>query len=99
MLKMTLLALFSTSVATVWVGQCGSDGYFPEACAKYVECQAHADAVFDLAPTDTSAYDGDGSCWRDSQEGADACSRFCELETESIGEELEAEGDDLGPCK
>ena len=98
MLKMTLLTLFSTSAVVV-----GARGSIappqPEECARYVECQAHVDVLQGAESVDASEYEADGVCWRRSSEAADACSRFCEPETEAIGVELEADGEELGPCE
>ena len=70
-----------------------------EECAKYVDCQAHYDATFELSETDLSgSYGPEGSCWSSNQEAADACTTACENAVSSLADGLTTAEEDLGAC-
>lgn len=68
-----------------------------DACAKYVQCQAHYDETYALSPTDTSDYAEDGVCWT-NQTRADGCTDSCNIATDVLRSGLVDSGEDPGPC-
>lgn len=95
---MKKIALAFASLSVLALSACGIP-QSPE-CVQYQECAAHYDEVTEAAtPTDTSAFDADGTCWTNA-ESATACTESCAATTESLATSLEALDPpaELGPC-
>jgi len=72
--------------------------YWPEDCARFVDCQAYYDEVNGLEPTDTSPYDFERTCWTGTQEASDACQAVCSEANERLADDLEDNGMAAAPC-
>ena len=68
-----------------------------EVCAVYTECVAHVDQVFDLPPTNTSAYEENGSCWKDV-DAATRCNIACAQANVDLRRAIDLANADRGPC-
>ncbi len=81
------------------VGAAGTGCTLPQsdACAKYVDCQAHYDETYALGPTTTDDYTAEGVCWT-SQTRADGCTDACNVANGVLLNGLLDRGDDPGPC-
>lgn len=69
-----------------------------DACATFIDCQAHYDETYGLTPTNTDAYGTDGLCWSNASR-ADDCTESCLIANEVLARSLRDTGNDPAPCE